>query len=121
MVKMRTFARDDNGKVYAKLDLYGNRKRVHLASLFMNRLLKPGMGMAAIAEHHVARLLNGTSKEKQVELVNELAGRRAMSMEQADILRKSGMITDKGAHSALAAYTLGEVRVRTMAYNDGKP
>ena len=83
------------------------------------------MGMAAIAEHHVATLLIGTGKEKQAELVNELVERRSMSMEQAGILLKSNMITDKGARSALTIYALGGTGVRAsvgaVAYNDGKP
>lgn len=124
-MEMRTFVKNDNGKVYIKLDPYGNQKRVYLASLFMNRLLKPKMGMAAIAEYQVARLMNGASKENQWALVNELVEHRFMSTEQANILLKPNMITDKGARSILMRYTMGETKVHASGsvavYNDGKP
>jgi len=116
-MEMRTFVRHDNGKVYAKLDPHDNQKRVYLASLFMNRMLKPGMGMAATAEYQVARLLMGKGRKKpldegkQLEIVRDLTWHRGMSLEQANILLRSGAITDKGAHAALSTYAMGSVGV----------
>jgi len=110
-MEMRTFVKNDNGKAYVKLDRHGNQKRVFLASLFMNRLLRPRMGMAAVAEYQVARLLNGESKEKQRELVSGLMEHRFISMEQAGILLKSGAITDSSSRLALTRYTIGDVGV----------
>ena len=110
-MEMRTFVKNDNGKVYVKLDRQGNQKRIYLPSLFMNRLLKPKMGMAAIAEYQVAKLVNGASKENQWALVNELVGHRYMSMEQANILLKSDALNDAGARSILMRYTMGDAKI----------